>query len=48
MGTLPEGTSMIDFEGNLFDDKGNEIFAEGKFYMTAETIDPYHLLVDMF
>lgn len=48
IGLLSEGTKMIDFEGSLFDDEGNELHADGKFYRTAETIDPYHLLVDMF
>lgn len=48
IGILPAGTKMIDFEGNLFDDEGNEIKPEGRFEVTAETIDPYHLLVDIF
>lgn len=47
LGILDASTKMIEFKGNLFDDEGNEIHPEGKFLMTAETIDPYHLLVDI-
>lgn len=48
IGVLDASTKIIEFEGNVFDNEGNELHAEGKFYITAETIDPYHLLVDLF
>lgn len=32
----------------IVDEDGNEIKPEGKFLWTAETIDPFHLVTDMF
>lgn len=48
MGMLPAGTRVFEFEGNIFDPEGNEIKPTGRFLMTVETIDPFHLVTDMF
>ena len=48
VGIVQKGTKVIEFKGNIFDDEGNEVKPEGKFLMTAETIDPYHLLLDIW
>ena len=34
--------------GKIVDDNGEEIKPTGRFLISAETIDPYHLVVDMF
>lgn len=38
---LPDGYKIID-------ESGEEIKAIGEFMISAETIDPYHLVVDLF
>lgn len=38
---LPENDIIVDRDGL-------ELNASGRFYITAETIDPYHLAVDLF
>lgn len=38
---LPDGVEVVDSEGN-------EVPALGTFHVTTETIDPYHLLTDLF
>lgn len=48
IGILNASTKMIEFKGQVFDDEGNELHPDGTFLMTAETIDPYHLLVDIY
>lgn len=35
-------------EANIFDEDGNEIKPTGRFFWSAETIDPFHLVTDMF
>lgn len=47
---LQEGTLMIPLPENMeiVDENGEPIKATGRFYITAETIDLYHLVVDMF
>lgn len=32
---------------NVVDESGGVIPASGRFYVTSETIDPYHLLIDV-
>ena len=32
---------------NVIDGSSGEISASGRFYVTSETIDPYHLLIDV-
>lgn len=46
---LPAGIYMIEKPGCIITDKnGNEIKPTGRFLYTAETIDPYHIVTDMF
>lgn len=44
------GTKMIPLEKNerVVDPDGNEVSATGRFYRSVETIDPFHLIFDMF
>ena len=44
------GTKMIPLDTNerVVDPDGNEVPAAGRFYRSAETIDPFHLIFDMF
>ena len=44
------GTKMIPLDTNerVVDPDGNEVPATGRFYRSAETIDPFHLIFDMF
>lgn len=43
------GTKVFERpEAKIVDDEGNEIKPTGRFLWSAETIDPYHLVVDMF
>ena len=35
-------------EVRIVDKDGNELKAEGKFLWTANTIDPYHMVADVF
>lgn len=48
IGCLKQGTMIKEFKGKVVDDEGNELKASGQYFMTTETIDPYHLLVDLF
>lgn len=32
----------------IVDNEGNVIEATGRYYITAETINPYHLVIDIF
>lgn len=47
---IGEDTLMTDLPDNfqIVDAEGDEISPTGRFIMTAETMDPYHLVVDMF
>lgn len=47
---LREGTKMIPLPKNMeiVDEDGDPIEATGRFYVTEETIDPYHLVTDIF
>lgn len=47
---LPPGTLLCSLYENdkVVDPEGNELKATGRYYITAETINPYHLLVDLF
>lgn len=47
---IGEDTPMTDLPDNfqIVDAEGAEIKPTGRFLMTAETIDPYHIVVDMF
>ena len=45
---MKEGTILTDFEGKLYDEDDNEIKPTGRFMISVETIDPYHLLIDIF
>lgn len=35
-------------KGKVVDEDGNELPATGKYLITSETIDPYHLVTDYF
>lgn len=48
IGLIKEGTLVQDFTGNVYDINGNKIEPTGRFMISVETIDPYHLLIDMF
>lgn len=48
IGLMKEGTILTDFEGKLYDEDDNEIKPTGRFMISVETIDPYHLLIDIF
>ncbi len=37
----------IDEEIKVCDEKGEEIQPSGRFYRTAETINPYHIIFDL-
>lgn len=45
---MKEGTILTDFNGKLYDEDDNEVQPTGVFMISAETINPYHLLVDIF
>ena len=46
---VSENTPVIErAEAAIVDGAGNTVTASGKFLWTAEAIDPYHLVVDMF
>lgn len=47
---LPPQTLIYEMErtSKIVDENGKEIVPSGKFLITAETIDPYHLVVDFF
>lgn len=53
---IEPGISMLDGstlvmerdEAKIIDDNGEEMMPSGRFLWTTETIDPYHLVVDMF
>ena len=47
---LKEGTLVSELPSNfkVVDEAGNEIKALGRFLISVETIDPYHLVTDMF
>lgn len=46
---LPAGTKLIEIPSiQIVDDTDTILQPEGKYYLTAETIDPYHLCVDIF
>lgn len=39
---------MISEDAKILDSLGEEIKPTGNFYITAETIDPYHYVIDYF
>ena len=43
-----ELVSNLPDDWKIVDDNGEEIKPTGRFLISAETIDPYHLVVDMF
>ena len=43
-----EVVSNLPDDWKIVDDNGEEIKPTGRFIISAETIDPYHLVVDMF
>ena len=53
---VPGSTCVLDAatlvkenkDADIIDDNGEEVTASGRFLWTAETIDPFHLVVDMF
>lgn len=50
---VPQNTEIIPVHYidnfKVYDNTGKEeIFPIGNFYITKETIDPYHILIDMF
>lgn len=46
---LKPGTMVMECpEAHLFNGQGDEITPSGRFLRTAETIDPYHIVTDMF
>lgn len=47
---LAPGTAVLPIKSidKIVDIEGNEIEATGQFYTTAETIDPYHMITDLF
>lgn len=40
--------NFLDSKAKVYDADGNEIQPTGYFLITTETINPYHLIVDMF
>lgn len=47
-GTKIEALSQIDRNATVWDAQGNErILQMGEFFITMETIDPYHIIMDM-
>lgn len=43
------GTLFVERpEAKIIDGDGNELIPSGRFLWSAETIDPFHLVVDMF
>lgn len=46
---VPAGTTMlVRPDAQVVDDKGQELEPTGRYLFTAETINPFHLVVDMF
>lgn len=46
---LSAGTMMlVQPDAQIVDDKGGELKPTGRYLFTAETIDPFHLVTDMF
>ena len=47
---IKQGTLVADLpdDWKIVDEDGKEIKSAGRFLISAETIDPYHLVVDMF
>lgn len=46
---VPAGTMMlIRPDAQVVDDEGNGLEPTGRYLFTADTIDPFHLVVDMF
>lgn len=46
---MKAGTLVLEKrEAKIVDDYGNEVLQIGRFLWSAETIDPFHLVVDMF
>ena len=53
---VPGGICVLDAatlvkenkDAYIIDDNGEKVTASGRFLWTAETIDPFHLVVDMF
>lgn len=44
---IKASTPMLPFDGTVLDQDGKEIRPErGSFWITAETLDPFHLLCD--
>lgn len=48
VGLLPRSTKVMELKGTIIDENGDEIHAEGRFFITVETIDPFHLVVDIY
>ncbi len=44
----PPLTMVERSDASIVDDKGNPLSPEGIFLWSAETIDPYHLVVDLW
>lgn len=46
---IPKGTRLSERSNHkIVDNENNEITPTGRFLWTIETIDPYHLVTDMF
>lgn len=45
---LPSCTTVTEMEKRkIVDEEGNEMTPDGRFLWTTETIDPYHLVIDI-
>lgn len=47
-GALMIPLKEISENAKIINEKGEELHASGTFYLSAETIDPYHILIDWF
>lgn len=46
---IKPGTRVLERpNAKIIDEDGNEVKPDGKFLWSAETIDPFHLVIDMF
>lgn len=48
-GTLVMPVNFISDDFKVYDKEGKEVIEPtGRFFITAETIDPYHIILDIF
>ena len=48
-GTFVMPVDFISNDFEVYDKEGKEVIEQtGRFFITAETIDPYHIILDIF